>query len=277
MIVLGESILSLLISADASEPEQMLVVFLVFHFTWNLKLYYFSTQPFHAESHAMRRSAAAGAIWSQMHAILTTALLMAGSAIKMIVYHMGKHLYMKQVWLLIVSLVVTLCGMSLQRMSHKGVTLKRAADIRAKNAIWMLRFVFIGLLIPIPFIMDSTHIADVWLFVLVAVIIYVLRLLDVFIKQQWPWQKHQCLATRLELGDTSDVETEVGSGTDVELGSSESIEPSSEVDVPRSSNEYDRDQQLVQQKSEQQMDHHSTINLRGLQSKSIGAMSQDAE
>ena len=73
MLVLGESIVSLLLTPIKTlSVEHYAALGLGFHIAWNIKLYYFMTQPWDASKHAMRQNRYRGFIWAFSHLFLTT-------------------------------------------------------------------------------------------------------------------------------------------------------------------------------------------------------------
>lgn len=73
MLVLGESIVSLLLTPIKTlNVEHYAALGIGFHIAWNVKLYYFMTQPWDASKHAMRQNRYRGFTWSFSHVFLTT-------------------------------------------------------------------------------------------------------------------------------------------------------------------------------------------------------------
>lgn len=73
MLVLGESIVSLLLTPIKTlSVEHYAALGIGFHIAWNIKLYYFMTQPWDASKHAMRQNRYRGFMWAFSHLFLTT-------------------------------------------------------------------------------------------------------------------------------------------------------------------------------------------------------------
>lgn len=85
MLMLGESILSLLI-VDVDENDDYYATFYSALLTVILLQYlHFRSQPHHADSHALRRSKNAGVLWTLFHQIYSAALIAVGAGFTLLV------------------------------------------------------------------------------------------------------------------------------------------------------------------------------------------------
>ncbi len=89
MLVLGESILSLLI-VDGDDGNYHQTFYFGIVTVMLLMVLHFQTQPHDANSHAMRRSKNAGVLYSQTYQIYCAALVAVGASYKIFMYYIAK-------------------------------------------------------------------------------------------------------------------------------------------------------------------------------------------
>lgn len=156
---------------------------------WTTKLYYFDTQPFEDDVHALVKGdkmrtlmgGLPGQLWQHSHAYLTFFLLLMGVALKKLLFHSADHLYVKEAWMLCGSLALALVLQSVQRLTHKqqgGIWILRQEVLR-KKGLWSVRLVLIALIILVPLVAEPLHLSPKNVVVSAALVTIAMRLCDV--------------------------------------------------------------------------------------------------
>jgi len=123
MLMIGESMLSLVVGVRLADTPSFYVVFACGFFSAAaLQFLHYSTQPFEPAEHAMRRHAKAGLLWGQSLAYYSAALIAFGVAIKVLLtYHDKPYLARKYAWLSCGSLALSYLLMQWMKALHGGV------------------------------------------------------------------------------------------------------------------------------------------------------------
>jgi hypothetical protein len=92
MLMLGESIFSLLVVSVPQEDQDFFTVFYLCLLTVVfVQLLHFQSQPHNADTHAMRRHKNAGALWNILQQLLSFSLVLLGSCFTFILEYAGKE------------------------------------------------------------------------------------------------------------------------------------------------------------------------------------------
>lgn len=121
MLMVGESMLSLVVGAPLVDTPSFYAVFSCGFFSAAaLQFLHYSTQPFEAGAHAMRRDAKAGLLWGQSLAYYSAALIAFGVALKVLLKYHDKPLKQKYSWLACGSLALSYLLMQWMKALHGG-------------------------------------------------------------------------------------------------------------------------------------------------------------
>lgn len=184
MVMLGESIISIIITGLTPSANFIGTYFLCYFLVATLSLLIFGAQPTHADQHAMRRNASRAIFFFMVFSIQAMALICIGVGFKLILTSSEEknEKLLPYVWLISVSLVVEVCAVFVSRVLHHGFneefTSLSVEDRVKKLVFWTLKLIGTLTFLAAPF-MNAPSWGLMLFFWLDASFLYFIQLLDI--------------------------------------------------------------------------------------------------